>query len=112
MQTEENLNKTWEFINEQIERNKTSRINWKPIFKMSLTRVCAKFKAAGLSSEQTFDAICFEHPEFSEEMKRRLKIGVFARFGEMNTEMKEMNKVKRNERQLYNTEPPKEKEDY
>jgi hypothetical protein len=82
-------------VKPEIERNTYPRINWRAFFKgLSLTRVIAKFKAAGLNASQTYDTLVYENPTFSEEVKRRLKIGVAARFGEMKTAQSELKKVK------------------
>lgn len=85
---------SWSVVEEQIKKNSYPRINWRAIFGMSLTRVVARFRACGLSPDLTFETLCFEHPEFSDEMKRRLKIGVCARFGEMGTAIKEHERVR------------------
>lgn len=82
----------WDFVKKQIDKNTYPRINWRDLIGMSLTRACAKFKAVGLTSLQAYDILCSEHPNWSNEVKRRLKIGVAARFGEMGTSQKELNK--------------------
>ena len=84
----------WELVEEQIKKNSYPRINWKPLLNMSLTRAIAKFKAAGLNAEQAYKILVFEHPDWSDEVKRRLKIGIAARFGEMATSQSELKKVK------------------
>ena len=88
--------KIWEVVNEQREINTKERIDWTPILKMSLSKATARFKAAGLTPEQTYNAICFEHPELDTEAKRKMWIGINARCGEMNSEQKELNKPKHN----------------
>lgn len=85
----------WQVVEEQIERNQQPRINWKPLLGMSLTKAVARFRAAGLTAKQTLDALYFEHPELTEEAKRRLKIGVCARFGEMGSVESELKKARR-----------------
>ena len=84
----------WELVEQQIKRNTKPRINWKALIGMSLTRAIARFKAAGLNAEQTYNSLVFEHPDWSDEIKRRLQIGVAARFGEMATSQSELKKVK------------------
>lgn len=84
----------WNIIEEQKKLNKQPRINWKAILGMSLTRAIARFKAAGLSTDLTYKTICYEHPELTDEMKRKLKIGIAARFGEMGTAQSELSKRK------------------
>lgn len=68
----ENEDNYWETINEQIERNKQDRFSWKKILGMSLNKAVAKFKAAGLNSEETIKTIIRENPKLSDEHKRRL----------------------------------------
>ena len=78
----------WEEIDKQIERNTQERINWKKYLNMSLTKAVAKYRAAGCDADITYNSIINEHPELTTEEKRRLKIGVCARFGEMETAQK------------------------
>lgn len=85
----------WERVIEpEIRRNKYPRVNWKALLGMSLTRAVAKCKAAGLNAEQTFKTLEYENPKFSDELLRRMKIGVVARFGEMGTSQSELKRVK------------------
>ena len=84
----------WEALKAEINRNTYPRINWKVILGMSLTRAVARCKTAGLNVEQAIKTIEFEHPGLSKEAKRRLRIGVTARFAEMGTALSEIRKVK------------------
>lgn len=84
----------WRVINEQIEKNRQARINWKRVFGMSLSKYVARCKAQGLSPLQTLDKAITENAGLSDEAKKRLKIGICARFGEINSEMEEYIKVK------------------
>ena len=87
---------SWEgVVVPEIKRNNYPRMNWKGVLGMSLTRAVARFKAAGMSAEQTIKAIEFEN-DLTDEAKRRLRIGVCARFGEMGTAQSELKKVKKN----------------
>ncbi len=83
----------WDIVEEQKKLNNRPRINWKAILGMSLTRAIARFKAAGLNADMTYKTICLEHPELSEEMIRKLRIGVAARYGEMATSQSELKKT-------------------
>lgn len=81
----------WEVINEQIQRSKISRINWKHIFNESLTQVVARYYAKGHDATETYDLIKKRLSNMqitNQELLRKLKIGVCARFGEMNTQGK------------------------
>lgn len=83
----------WPIVEKEMEKNQQPRINWKAIIGMSLTRAIARFKAAGLTADMTYDTLLFENPNLTQEMKRRLRIGVCARFGEMSTAQSELKKV-------------------
>lgn len=93
--TAEKLNH-WEVVQEAISKNRQPRMHWQSILKMSLTRAVARFKAAGMTAEQTIKAIEFEHPDLTDEARRRLKIGVCARFGEAGTHISEFRKGVKN----------------
>lgn len=84
----------WAVINEQIARNSQTRINWVRVFGVSLSKYVARCKAQGLNPVQTLDKAITENAGLSDEAKKRLRIGVCARFGEINSEMKEYIKVK------------------
>jgi len=84
----------WEVVKEQIQVNRKSRINWKDVFGETLTKVVASHRAQGLNALFTLAALCGKYPGMSEELKRRLKIGVCARFGEMKSEENAHIKVK------------------
>lgn len=84
----------WLATQEQIKKNKQPRINWKPLLNgNSLNRACYRFSVAGLDAEQTFRILKYEHPEFSQEMLRRLEIGINARFSELGTAKSELIKT-------------------
>lgn len=82
----------WAVVNEAIANNHRERLNWKALLGMSLNRAVAKFKAQGYNAAQTLEALNISHPEWDSETRRRLKIGVCARFGEMETAQKELKK--------------------
>lgn len=82
----------WYIVEEQINLNKQKRINWVTVLGMSLTKAVAKFKMGDLPAEFCYEEICKTHLELTDEMKRRLKIGICARYGEMGTALGELSK--------------------
>lgn len=87
----------WDLVNEQIERSKIKRINWKSILGVSLTRAILELKKEGLSSEEVFHVLLhgskltdYLENQFSarDRVIEKLKISVSARFGESKTEDK------------------------
>jgi hypothetical protein len=85
---------SWGFVEEEMQKNSTVRVNWKFIFGMSLTRLVAKLKTQGLNADEAYISIVSGNNALSEELKRRLKIGVAARYGEMATVESEKEKVR------------------
>ena len=75
----------WGVVENAMQHNTRDRFNWKLYLGMSLTRAVAKLRYEGLTAEQTYYELLKTHPELNEELRRRLKIGVCARFGEMGT---------------------------
>lgn len=87
----------WDVVNEQIERSKIRRVNWKGILGMSLTRAILELKKEGLTSGECFDVLKngtkikgFIETHFSarEKVIENLRISVSARYGESKTEQK------------------------
>lgn len=93
-----NLNNEWSIINKEIDKNKQYRINWKHVFGKSLSKIVAYHKAKGLSTTETFSRILRDYPFliYEEELKRRLWIGINARYGETNSMLNELNNIKHN----------------
>jgi len=81
--TMRNIN--WDIVEQQMKLNKSYRIKWKAYYGMSLTRLIAQLKAQGLSQNQTYERILSLQPDLPSELKRRLQIGIAARFGETAT---------------------------
>jgi len=84
----------WMVVNEQIERSKITRIKWKKILGVSLTRAILELKKEGLSSQEVFHVLLhgsklteFVNTHFSakEKVIENLRISVSARFGENKT---------------------------
>lgn len=71
----------WKIVEEQMKKNKTDRFNWKSIFGMSLTKLIAQMKSRGLNADQVFEEITRKN-NLNNELQRRLKIGLSARYGE------------------------------
>jgi len=82
----------WNVVNKEIKRSTVSRVNWRAIFGMSLTKVIAIHRAKGHSVEQTLH-ILYDKPFMNAELRRRLRIGVNARFGEMDSEHNARKKI-------------------
>ena len=82
-----------EFLDKNILRNELPRFSWSRMFGISLTKYVARLRAEGLDASQTFRIIIYENPNLTTEEKRRLKIGVSARFGEMKSAEKEKERM-------------------
>jgi len=82
----------WQVVEEEVKRSKILRVNWKEIFGMSLTKKIAELKASGFALEETLD-ILKSTPGLNGELKRRIKIGVCARYGEIKSEEKARIKI-------------------
>ena len=74
----------WNLVKEQMTLNKKDRFDWKKIIGMSLTRAVAKLKEQNLTPEQIYEELSITF-KLSDELKRRLKIGIAARIGESKT---------------------------
>ena len=85
----------WNTINEQIQRSKIQRFNWKNIFGKSLSKWCAEQRAKGLSKDEALKIAKQEVMFNIKNVKnlawlfKNLEIGISARYGEMNSEIKE-----------------------
>lgn len=75
----------WDLVEEQKKINTHKRLNWKLLFGKSLTRVIAEYKAQGLNQDEVFAVITSKYG-LTDDAMRRLRIGVAARFGEINSE--------------------------
>lgn len=72
----------WAVVKEQIQRNRTPRLNWKIMIGMSLNAAVAKFRSAGVGPDLMYSVMVMDHPEWTYETRRRLQIGICARYGE------------------------------
>lgn len=76
---------TWEVVEKEIERNTSDRINWKEYLNMSLSKAINLIRANGMDADFCYNELCKVHPEFTYEMKRKLRIGISARYGEQKS---------------------------
>ena len=88
------MDNDWIVVNEQIERSKITRIKWKKILGVSLTRAILELKKEGLNSQEVFHILLNgskltefinTHLDAKEKIIENLKISVSARFGESKT---------------------------
>ncbi len=84
----------WDEIQKHIDRSNIKRYNWKLIFGESLSKHILRYKMQGLNTKETYDAIMNDpiiekltkfFPDKAKRLKAKLKISVFARFGENNS---------------------------
>jgi hypothetical protein len=84
----------WKEIQTHIDNSFIPRYNWKLIFGESLTKHILRYKMQGLNVKETLAAILDDpiivkitkfFPEKAKRLKEKLKISVYARFGENNT---------------------------
>jgi hypothetical protein len=78
MDNNDSLDKAWEDVDEAKDRNTKERFDWKPVLGMSVTNYVRKNKM--LYVYDIYEQILREHPELSDEQKRRLKINVSASY--------------------------------
>lgn len=90
-----NLNNEWTIVNKEINKNKLNRFNWKLIFGKSLSKIVAYNKIKGLTTEETYSKILRDYPFliYEEELKKRLWIGINARFAETNSMLNEVKNI-------------------
>lgn len=87
----------WDVVNEQIERSKIKRINWKALLGDSLTKIILRKKMSGLTAEETIKLI-WDDPNIQEFVKlnpnrrgylyERIKISVSSRYAENDMALK------------------------
>jgi predicted nucleic acid-binding Zn ribbon protein len=82
MEKQKDLNGCWAIIRKEIKRSKIKRISWKKTLGMSLNKKVAILKGIGMDSQMVYQNILSEKSGLNYEQKRRLKIGICARFGE------------------------------
>lgn len=82
MEKQKDLNGCWARIRKEIKQSSTDRLSWTKILGMSLNRKVAILKGLNWNSDEVYASIVREHPSLPNEAKRRLKIGVAARYGE------------------------------
>jgi hypothetical protein len=75
----------WEETEKRIQHGKIDRFQWQNYLGEPLTKLIARLKAQGMEKEQVYGNIITAYPALTEELKRRLEIGISARFGEIKT---------------------------
>ena len=99
METEtfEKPKEPWKFIGEQIKRSKIKRFNWASIFGQTLTKEILTHKMQHKSADETVHLminhntileLAKTNPGFCVELCRKIKISVYARYGENNSSLK------------------------
>jgi hypothetical protein len=92
--TYEKCSEPWKFINKQVQRSKIRRYNWEAIFGMKLTKAILLLKMQHISKDQVVSElinnenmknIFMNDPELYSDMCNKIKISVYARFGENNS---------------------------
>jgi hypothetical protein len=81
MDRQKDLNGCWVRVKKEIKRSRTDRISWKKILGMSLNKKVVLLKELGLDSNQAYDRLNTTY-SLNNEAKRRLRIGIAARYGE------------------------------
>lgn len=96
-ETYERCKEPWTFINEQIARSKIKRYKWQVIFGESLTNTILTYKMKGhkadevvklMINHESMKNIFMEDYEMYEDMCKKIKISVYARFGENNSALR------------------------
>ncbi len=91
----------WKEIQKHIDRSNIKRYNWKLIFGESLSKHILRYKMQGLSTKETYNTIMNDpiiekltqfFPEKAKRLKAKLKISIYARFGENNSALDLYNK--------------------
>lgn len=96
METYEKPAEPWLFIEKQIKRSHIKRFKWQSIFFCTLTKAILTLKMQGKTSDETFFILSNDmtikelsktNPNFANELIRKIKISVYARFGENNSSL-------------------------
>lgn len=83
----------YEIVNDQINRSKIPRLNWKLVFGETLTKIVAEYYANKKTPIEAYEDIKVKLANMSitsPELLRRLKIGVCSRYGEIRSERKKI----------------------
>lgn len=83
---------TWGAVEEQIQRSRIRRINWRGIFGTTLTKAILSLMREGKTADQCAEIlckkICEQTGEITELQLKNLRISVCARYAEAKTEAK------------------------
>jgi len=86
----------WKFIQKQITRSHIKRFKWQSIFGCTLTKAILTLKMQNKTAEETIDTLINDptlltldanNPNFADELRRKIKISVYARYGENNSSL-------------------------
>ena len=97
IQTEEPNREPWKFIQEQIKRSKIKRYDWKAVYGQTLTKTILTYKMSGISADKTVHLminhntiiqLAKENPRLARDMCKKIKISVYARYGENNSALR------------------------
>lgn len=86
----------YEVVNKEIESSREVRINWKKVLGETLTKITAEQYAKGRTPVEAYELIkqrLISEGYNNDELLRKLKIGVCARFGEIRSEHSKINEV-------------------
>lgn len=79
----------WDYVNEQVQHSTIKRVNWKTFLGMTLTEYITNLKTLyDLNADQTYNHIVGVLQRMNlddHDTLRRVKISVYARFGEQNS---------------------------
>ena len=93
----------WKFIEQQIKRSHIKRFNWQSIFYSTLTKAILTLKMSGQSADETvfilinnpnMKLLHKKNPNFCAELCRKIKISVYARYGENNSSLRLYHQLK------------------
>lgn len=86
----------WDFVNRQVQASSVKRVNWKALLGMTLTEYITNLKTLyDCNVEQTYNHIVGQLQKMNIEDNdtlRRVKISVYARFGEQASYKKRLEK--------------------
>ena len=97
IETHEKPREPWKFIEAQIKRSHIRRFKWQSIYHCTLTRAILTLKMQGMTADEvvhtlindlTIHELSKTNPNFCVELCRKIKISVYARFGENNSSLR------------------------
>ena len=97
VETYEKCKEPWKFIQEQVKRSKIKRYNWKAVYGQTLTKTILTLKMQGKTADETVHTmindltikqLARENPALAADMCKKIKISVYARYGENNSALR------------------------